>query len=197
VLGGFGLFATKGDRAYWNDSQNWYFADTTGWTPLASGGATVAAVDDTTLYTAGSSLQSLPIAGGTPTTLNNAGYPFALGDNLIYGLEEIDDGIVINKLPKTGGAWVRILALGGGSPRKIVVVGDRYFVSVERRLFYSNREDSILTGLFTGNAPPVRIVQQVRSDRLPSMLFAATATTLYWSDGRAVYQRALSEVTAP
>ena len=193
-----GLFASHGERAFFNDGRNWYVANTTGWTVFPdSSPAYFAAADDTTLFYNWASLQSLPVAGGTATALASQLFPFALGDALIYGLEQVDAGVLINKLPKTGGTWTRILALGSGSPQSIAVVGDRYFVSVQRYLDFVGREDSILTGPLDGSASPVRIVQQVRTGSPPGLLFEATATALYWSDGRGVYRRALSEATAP
>lgn len=201
-LGAFerGYFVTNASKAFWSDYYEWYVADASGWTKIPGGqGANMGAADATDLYFASFvGLSSLPIAGGTVRPVASASHPFALARDLVYGVEPVGGDAVLNQVAKSGGTYARIRALGSGSPRKIAIVGDRYFVSLERRVdSFINREDSILTGLIAGDSKPVRLVQVTVPNRARNLMFVATSTTLYWSDGGAIYRREVSDPVAP
>ena len=200
-LGSFmrGYFVTNESKAFWSDYYSWYVANGTDWTPLPGGdGANTGAADASDLYyTSALGLSSVPVTGGTVRSVASAGYPFALDGDLVYGVEPVDGGSVLSKVAKSGGAYARLRALGPGSPGAIAIVGERYFVSLTQNNESYKREDSILTGLITSDAKPVRLVQQTVSYRARELLFAGTATTLYWSDGGAIYRRGVSGPTAP
>jgi hypothetical protein len=123
--------------------------------------------------------------------LVSGSYPFVLSGATIYGLESIynPQGLVLSKVAKSGGAWQRIRALGSGSAGRPQIVGDRYFFDSNENNVDTTKTN-LTTGSLTTSDPLVRILElSVRT--LP---WVATADTLYWSDGRAIYQWRLSDL---
>jgi len=77
------------------------------------------------------------------------------------------------------------------------MVGDRYFVATtfwDQASLTSSA--TLLTGTLAADAKPVRITNLPNPDATPSK-FVGTASAVYWTDGRAIYQRPLSDAPAP
>jgi hypothetical protein len=210
-------FAANGDQAFWSTSSGVYSATATGDVTLAhlfnscAGGLQADATD---LYGSDCSNSifrftlagSAPSAGATETQTSvvSPNYPYALGGDLVYGVES-GLGLILDQAPKTGGVWNRKRALGeGGRPDRVQIVGDRYFVSATTTASgYTKAE--IVTGLISSAAPPVRLLEMSLAafggalgqyctdvDCLP-LVWVGSATTLFWTDGSAVFSRPIAD----
>jgi hypothetical protein len=146
------------------------------------------AADATDLFDELNVLSRVPLAGGGPQPFGLDYRPFALNGDFIYGLEELQEGVLLTKAAKTPGAWQRIKALGEGAAVRIRFVGDRYFVEVRRVPHFYD-----LPGLLTGklSATTMLPAQMVEPGLMRVTSWAATSDTLYWTDGRRIYQRAI------
>ena len=164
--------------------------------------------DETTLYFAGSLrpddgspddtvIQSRSLAGGPVNVLGLSPLTFAIKDDSLYGIEEINNstGLILNRASKTGGNWQRIRALGAGGESELRIAGDRYFWSAAPPEVGPYAQParglvSIQTASFTTDAPPVRL-QEESVPRYGTFAWIGTATSLYWTNGSAIYARAL------
>jgi hypothetical protein len=164
--------------------------------------------DETTVYFAGSLrpddgnaddavIQSRSVVGGPVNVLGLSPLTFAIKDDFLYGIEQIDNstGLILNRAPKTGGNWQRTRALGAGGSTELRIAGDRYFwfsapagggpftQGIGGRV-------TIQTASFTTDVPPVRLLEQ-SVPRYGTFVWIGTATSLYWTNGSAIYARAL------
>jgi len=119
---------------------------------------------------------------------------FVLHDDAIYFvLSSSWQNGLLKRLPRTGGGPDDFRGLGPGDPSTLRRVGDRYFYELQpfERSSSSPGERRVLTGSFMNNDPLIQLLQ--RPNRLSSVdhLWAATADTFYWSDGRALYKQPL------
>ncbi|HYP98658.1 MAG TPA: hypothetical protein VER96_08290 [Polyangiaceae bacterium] len=191
-------FAADGSRAFWSTdytlpNQNIYSmtSDSNAVpTTFVAGDAFKLAIDGSDLYyKVGSGLMRTPTANAAPVAVNVSVGEYVLHDDSIYTLESVNGGLMLSLAPKTGGETTRVRALGYSYPLKLRRLGDRYFVESQPTGSPSQRQ--LLTASFVGTDPPVRLIGPSRGwagDRL----WAATATTLYWSEGRAVYKQPLT-----
>jgi hypothetical protein len=196
-------FASFGDQAFWGTNTGLYTVlPTAGAMPstLLTQYAAQIAVDATTVYATDDALIfSVPQTGTTLTPLVGPGYTFALGGELLYGVEQLNnaDGLILDSAPKTGGTWERKRALGTGSfPDRLQVIGDRFFFSASpdgnQGSDYS--KEYIETGLISSSAAPLRLVEESGLGRSYSrrLLWTGTATAAFWSDGSAIFTRAIT-----
>jgi len=143
-------------------------------------------------------IKSLPLAGGPARLLGLNARTFAPKDDFLYGIEEIDNrtGLILDRASKAGGDWQRTRALGAGGNSELRIAGDRYFWSATSLAVGSDaqldgRGVTIQTASFTTDAPPVRLLERSVHQYFDPFLWIGTATSLYWTDGSAIYARAL------
>jgi hypothetical protein len=143
-----------------------------------------------------SSIFSLPQTGGPPNLLVSPGYAFALAGHSVYSVESpgLAVSMTLDLAPKTGGAWQRKRALGAGSPDRLQVIGDRYFVGAAPRVsdadpFADLSRAYIETGLISSNDVPVRLVETSLVSASHRLNWTSTAQAVYWSDGSAILTR--------
>ena len=203
-VGGFTRFvaASSGDSLYLQvgDALNVISGEIADFAPFVTGigfydGLTADA--DSLYYTTSDGLQRAPISGTAPTTVTPSSLPLSLSGDWIYGVELVDAGIMLEKVAKSGGTWTRTKALGPGNARALQMVGERYFVATtfwDQASLTSSA--TLLTGTLAADAKPVRITNLPNPDATPSK-FVGTASAVYWTDGRAIYQRPLSDAPAP
>ncbi|HET7539497.1 MAG TPA: hypothetical protein VFK05_06485 [Polyangiaceae bacterium] len=139
-----------------------------------------------------SQLMRSPLTAAAPKTVGFQANYFALYGDGIFTPNQVDGGGVLSRVPKRGGEFVRVRALGACSPGRQQVVGDRYFLQVSpvRDGGADPSKQQILTAGFLDDNPPIRLLE--RATRLPiDHLWVGTAAALYWSDGRAIYEQRL------
>ena len=190
-------FAATGDTIFWGDRIKWQTA--TGTAAPTALIETIFDADGTAdathlYYGTYAGISRIPVSGGTAQTLVSPNYPFAMTTDTLYGIEQVEGpGCVLSKVPKAGGTWLRTRALGAGWVRGLQIVGDRVFLATS-----DDTSDFGLirfsTALLTSNDPPVRIGEIYQRGKRPEVTFAATAQAFFWSDGRAIYQRKLSDL---
>ncbi|MEO6603505.1 MAG: hypothetical protein ABIQ16_26715 [Polyangiaceae bacterium] len=66
------------------------------------------------------------------------------------------------------------------------IAGDRYFVQVRRLDPFSH--GGIITATLTDSTPPLEMIDP---DAIPVVSWVGTSDTLYWTEGRRIYQRAI------
>ncbi len=135
-----------------------------------------------------------PINNASPKDLGTISKsPIALyGDN-IYALdrdESTTDTAFLARAPKSGGLLERLRPLGVISPKKLQVVGDRYFFDGD---FFDEQKPfarGILTASFVDDGHPLRLAE-LPLDTLGTIAWVATSEALYFSDGRKLKKRPL------
>jgi len=164
--------------------------------PFLSGvGDDLTADADSLYYSTSAGLVRAPVSGDPPTTVTPTSLPRALSGDWIYGLEGVDGGIMLEKIAKTGGTWTRTKALGPGTAQVLQMVGERYFIAATFWNSFAS-SSSLLTGTLAADAKPVRITNLPDPNFTPTK-FVGTPSAVYWTDGRAIYQRPLSDAPAP
>ena len=190
-------FAATGETIFWSDRIKWQTA-----TGTAAPTALIESIFDSDgtadathlYYETSAGISRIPVAGGTAQSLVAPNYPFALTADTLYGIEQVDGpGCVLSKVAKAGGTWLRSRALGAGWVRGLQIVGDRVFLATSDDTSDFGRI-RFSTALLTSNDPPVRIGEIYQRGKRPEVTFAATAQAFFWSDGRAIYQRKLSDL---
>ncbi|HEY0468782.1 MAG TPA: hypothetical protein VGC79_31525 [Polyangiaceae bacterium] len=197
-------FAAAGSRAFWSG----YSADTNPGiysmtadanaspSVFLTGDASWLTADATDLYyLADQGMMRSPIASAAPVAwgMPTSG-PFVPHEDGIFGLESINLGGLLLRAPKSGGEFRRVRALGNVSPSGLQAVGNQYFVSgVRLRQLPSGWGYSlqVLTAGFVGSDPPIRLLERAHRNSADDQLWVGTASALYWSDGRAIYQQPL------
>jgi hypothetical protein len=203
-------FAAAGSRAFWSSWGNAVYSMLSDPnavpTVFISEKAYNLTTDATDLYyggaASGDEVMRTPIASAATTAVGvsvNGG--FALHDDGIYKLESAytgnNAGGLLSRVPKSGGAFQRVRALGAGSPRNLKVVGDHYFLDViPDPLPVGNGQvyaftTQVLTAGFVGSDPPIRLLDRAVRDSLVDRLWVGTADALYWSEGQAIYRQPL------
>jgi hypothetical protein len=200
-------FASVGDQDFWQSPSGIY---TILPTPAAtvsnlfSGYAQQLAADGSNLYyDGGSGVLSLPFVGATPNLVVSPGYTFTPAADSVYGIEtqNFAVGMILDVVPKTGGAWTRKRALGAGdSADRLQIVGDRYVFSASPPLppggFIGGdtTKEYLETGLISSSAAPLRLVEAAVSSQNDArrMPWVATAQTVFWSDRSAIFSRAIT-----
>jgi hypothetical protein len=195
-------FASFGDQAFWGTATGLY-------TVLPSAGAVVStlhtdfagqlAADAAGVYATNyATIFSVPQPGTTASTLVSPGYTFAIGGDSVYGIEPLQDqsgGLILDVVPKTGGTWARKHALGSGSyTDQLQILGDRYFFSERTGGADSSSNEYIETGLISSAAGPLRLVDKSALQRSTKLLWTGTATALFWTDGSAIFTRAVTGI---
>ena len=188
---------SSGAAAIWNDHSNWRSA-TGAAAPVTLTQAdwyATGVADDTHLYffSASNGIARVPLVGGAAQPLVSPNYTFGLRGDSVYGVEPVDGGSVLDKVAKTGGAWQRIRALGDGYVYGLQVVGDRYFFA-STDLGNQFGLITFSTGLVTNSDPPTRFAATYQRGQFQPVLFQATATAFFWSDGYAIYKRSLADI---
>ncbi|HEY3669265.1 MAG TPA: hypothetical protein VGL19_24875, partial [Polyangiaceae bacterium] len=81
----------------------------------------------------------------------------------------------------------------GDSADRLQVAGDQFFASARLGPSCANTEVYVETGLISSPTSTLRLVEKPtpKPARRP-LLWIGTATTLFWSDGSAVFSRAVS-----
>jgi hypothetical protein len=200
-----GGFTAAGDQAYWTTSSGPGKPSASIYTVAPSGTGAPMQIreasytlylqaDDTDLYFVGPYggkgvivRQSQTGASSAATQVASQPYIFGLSADSVYGVE---DGMVLDQVPKTGGEWTRKRALGaGGNPELVQIIGDRYFVAAHPDYPNDYSKAMVLTGLLSSNAPPLRLVET--SIRRPNWQF--TAKAVFWTDGKAIFSRAVTD----
>jgi hypothetical protein len=186
-----GSFASVGDVAFWASQDNVYEQ-----TPEPASTPTVfladwinaLTTDGRDLFYLHTTIWRAPLDGSAPQALALNIWPFQPSGDFIYGLESTDNGtgMVLDRAPMTGNTFQRARALGaGGFVGGFQIIGDRFF--------FASATDStrlnITTGSLSSSDPPVRLVEAAVPSSIQPLLWVATADTLYWSDGRAIYAR--------
>ena len=184
--------AVQGAVLYWGGSDSVYALadDATVPTILASNAAAQLAADDTTLFFQDSSdyqLKSVPDAGGTAALLGLDARPFALSGDSIYGLESVDQGMILSKAAKVNSSWLRVRALGAGTPVRLQFAGERFFY--EGYTYLASQIATVSTGTLNASLPLTRLLEFNFAQRMP---WVGTADTFYWTDARRIYARALA-----
>ena len=140
-----------------------------------------------------------PPDGGAPQSLALSISPFEPSGDFIYGLENIDNtGTVLDRAPITGNAFERARALGaGGFVGGFQIIGDRFFFDTHPpdpvNPYPDRSRLNITTGSLSSSDPPVRLLEAAEPSINQSLLWLATANTLYWTNGRAIYSRPVAE----
>lgn len=198
-------FTSSGDLAFWYSAAKIYSIDER---PGAKP-TTFLDMDHTGFYAADSSyfyymdfdqfmLWRLPLAGDQPASAILPARTYALSGDSIYGIDAVDNyhAIVLEQAPKAGGAWQRIRALGAGSVgNTLQIVGDRYFLessSIVAATEPASGEFQVLTGSISSDNPPVRVLETSVASSGQARPWIGTAQNLYWTDGSAIYSRAVS-----
>ncbi len=182
--------ATSGNSFYWSGFNAVYAisgASVTP-TPVCDSSFDIAA-DATDLYAELDVISRVPLAGGAPQPLDLDYRAFTLDGDSIYGLEQVQSGLLLTKAAKTNGAWLRIRPLGEGVGERVRFAGDRYFVELRRAPHYDDFP-GVLTGKLSTTTPPLQLIEPASVNVVS---WAATADTFYWSDGRRIYQRAIPQ----
>lgn len=173
----------------------WSAADAT-LTPLVTNASyCCAAIDATDLFYGDSGTGTtwrVPLGGGEPTPVGLTGNPIALRGDSIYWIETLDNdvGILLDRLPKSGGASQRIRGLGAGASRDFQVAGDRFFW---RSGYVGEQSLGILTASFTSAAPPVHLLD-VAAAVGSRLRWVGTPSAFYWTDGYTIYARSLADL---
>ena len=200
-------FAAAGDQAYWATDQAIYTVAPSGTaTPmqLHDSSASQLHADDTDLYyeafSEGSDVILRQSQTGTSATQVAQAFAFALNEDSLYGVESLGaaQGMILDQVPKSGGNWTRQQALGVGDGPSLQIIADRYFVGAfpphppgDGIIGADDSKAMILTGLLSSNAPPVRLVEA--AGRWQGLIWQATATSLFWTDGRAIFSRPVTD----
>ena len=183
-------FASVGDLAFWGGASSIYSLPATGVVaPIEVVAAQAAApqADDQNLYYVDRSSFTFvrtPLAGGSSQTVALEVRPFVLKDAFLYGLESADEGQLLTRAPKSGGAWKRVKALAEGNPTQLQFVGQSFFY----HWWLAPGQFGISWASLDNDKPPVRLVDP--SANTP-VCWVGTATALYWSDTHRIFSRQL------
>jgi hypothetical protein len=200
-----GNFVASGAQPFWPDAEAVYTM-----TPAASVAsvflpetAELVAADDSNLYyfpwRSAQEIWRMPLKGGEAEQVAAPFYPFGVKGDFLYGAESIENGtgLMLDRVLASGGNWERVRALGaGGAAFKLQIVGDRFFVDTYPPEVgpYVQQDSSrlgVLTGLFSTDSPPVRILERLARRTSVDQLWVGAAKALFWSDGDNVYSRSL------
>lgn len=199
-------FAAAGSRPFWTTESNHpspkIYSLTSDSNPVPTeflaGYSYGLAVDATDLYYANGSggLMRAPLTGAAPVAVALSVGDFVLRDDAIFALERISGaGQMLSRVPKSGGEYVRVRALGAGDPMRLRSVGDRYFFEAVALTQQGNGwpccERQVISASFVDSAPPVRLLHRLARPSSVDHLWAATAGALYWSEGLTVYKQPL------
>jgi len=199
-------FAAAGSRAFWirnyTEGNPAIFSMTSDAnavpTEYLSGSfyGTSLTIDATDLYySTDQGLMRSAIASAAPVALGITAGEFVLHGDGVFGLESITAGGLLRRAPKTGGEYLRVRALGSGTPSRLRAVGDRYFLSVAQSGHWTGwgwaSTPQVLTAGFVGTEPPIRLLDRTTQTTSADQLWVGTADTLYWSDGRTIYKQPL------
>jgi len=105
-------------------------------------------------------------------------------------------GLILSRVPKTGGEYEAVRSLGDGSPTSLQIVGDRYFFvsGANSRPIdsfgHTTFDARVSMGSFNDDAPPIRLIEHT-IEFLDEVRFVATAHDLFWTDGKTLYQQPL------
>ena len=158
-------------------------------------GTIAMAIDGSDLYySTQSALMRSPIAQAAPIAIQVPVIGFVLHDDSIYTIFELNsDGATLQRVPSSGGGFEAVRGLGAGMAGRLRRVGDRYFCESSPQKLPNTGlgERRVLTGSFGNDGPLTQLLQ--RPNRLSSIdhLWVATASALYWSDGRTIYEQPL------
>ncbi|HET7545760.1 MAG TPA: hypothetical protein VFK05_38090 [Polyangiaceae bacterium] len=200
--GGFTLsFTSAGDQAFWNSGTGvWTMSSISDAvaTQFLSAGLALAA-DATDLYYVAEDFRIMrtPIFSAAPEVVSGAVAPSAIalhGDSL-YALDyTLPDGeTFLLRLAKSGGELERLRPLAPATPKKLQVVGDRYFAELSYYNLDIDREEVwIATASFRDDAPPVRLVARVPPRPLFEFAWVGTEEALYFADARTLHRQPLS-----
>lgn len=187
-------FAATGSQAFW--SSEYTQANQNIYTMTSDSSAVVTefvpginfrlAADTTDLYYQGpNGLMRTPLASAAPVALGVSAGPIVLHDDSIFSIESVNGGGLLSRAPKSGGEFLRVRALGAGYPALVRRAGERFFVETSG----PNSPDwrQVVTATL-GTEPPIRLLEPQRG-WAGNRLWAATANSVYWSEGRAVYRQ--------
>jgi hypothetical protein len=199
-------FVGVGDRAFWgglgtiysvtadaNASPAAFQTDVSYPTALTADATDIYYIDEEGLGT----IESAPIAGGPPVSTGAHVIPFFVKGDSIYGFDGTDgqSDVVLDQVPKVGGTVQRVRALGAAGYRAVQVVGERYFWD-QYTEGASAGELGILSASFDPSSPIVRVFRAPVPPSFASQRAAwvVTTTTVYWTDGSAIYSRSLADL---
>jgi hypothetical protein len=183
------IFAAVGSTAYWTGPNSLYSvaSDSALPTVVATGYVDGLHADATDLYfddgSAHISRTSLT-PGSMVERLGLDLRPFDLNGDFIYGLEDTNNGIILTKTAKSGGSWLRVIALGERFPTRLVFTSDRLFVEWRG----SDHLPGVTTTTLGSTAPPIRLLDPVEGF---VKSWVGTTSKVYWTDGRRIYSRAI------
>jgi hypothetical protein len=98
--------------------------------------------------------------------------------------------MMLVRTPAAGGNWSRVRALGEGSvpATRFQIIGERYFFDTYAR---EGNERAVISASLASADPPLRILQRPRRFDEVDSLWIGTESAFFWSDGYAIYTRAL------
>jgi hypothetical protein len=196
-------FVGVGDEAFWTNEGKLYEQAPEGasrpaqFAPDWTGGLVT---DGRTLFYDDSAgiVWRAPLDGSAPQALAISIWPFQPSGDFIYGLENVDNtGTVLDRALLTSDTLQRVRALGAGHTiDQFQIIGDRFFFASNPHepasSYIDLRHTDITTGLLSSSDPPVRLVEAAVPSINQPLLWVATASAVYWSDGRAIYMQAVT-----
>jgi hypothetical protein len=196
-------FAAAGSRAFWSRHHDaaspgiYSMTSDANAVPslFVTGYATSLKTDTTNLYyLADQGLMHSPIASAAPVAVGSFYGAFVLHADGIFTVESLNPGGLLQRAPKSGGDFLRVRALGSGTPSALSAVGDRYFLNVTQSSQWTpwgyGSIRQVLTAGFVSTDPPIRLLERTPPSNA-RLRWVGTADALYWSEGRAIYKQPL------
>jgi len=140
-------------------------------------------------FTSGTTVQRIPVGGGTPTTLFSSGITpaaLAIDDTNLYwvdvGKQGTSDGSVVELTLATGAT--KTLATGRSMSGGNTQVGTWGFIASDATYVYwteigASGEGSVVRALISG----IPLVQSLASSQRAPQGLAVNSTSVYWGDG--------------
>jgi hypothetical protein len=186
-------FTANGKQAFWVAQNEIFTQALAGGAPsvLLPATADIMFADDDFLYFASNNLRTRArIDGQASQPLGNGNDAFTIKDDSIYAIDSVG-GVVLSQAPKSSGVFQRIRALGaGGVDLPPQFANDRYFWNANVASD-GNPVLQIRTGTLANMGPPTVLVSRPSYGRLIDSLWVGTSSSVYWTDGQAIYARGI------
>ncbi len=189
-----GAFAANDKQAFWTAQSEIFTQDWTSAAPTAflANPANVLIADSDYVYFELNDFRSrAPISGGPPENLGDGADAFTVNGDSLFAIDYLGQGSVLSQAPKSGGMFQRVRAMGLGlSEQPPQFVGDRFFwnANLGGGTFVTIQ---LRTASLANMDPPTVLASRPSYGRHIDSLWVSTASAAYWSDGQAIYSRAI------